>query len=133
MLDLATTIDSDSQPDTPARPEWRQQLVDAESGFRLGLRADSTFFVDFFVASGIVMAACILGISWMAWALLLLTGGVTVCIQLMRLGVRALVRLLDLPREDRESLLSLTTAVVLTMNTIAIVTTALVFAAHLTV
>ncbi|MCA8997339.1 MAG: diacylglycerol kinase [Planctomycetaceae bacterium] len=58
------------------RPAWRQRLVDAETGFRVGIRADSTLFVFFFVAVIAVLFAAVLQLSAMEWAVLILALGV---------------------------------------------------------
>jgi diacylglycerol kinase (ATP) len=54
------------------RSAWRQRLIEAESGIRLGLRVDGTLFVHLFVMSGILAAGAVLGLGTLQWALLVL-------------------------------------------------------------
>lgn len=56
----------------PKRALWRQRLVDAETGFKLFLRADSALFVHLFVGAAVVIAALLLGLSQTDWLLLVL-------------------------------------------------------------
>lgn len=71
-----TTFPSDVR-DAPAtekrRAAWRQKLVDVERGVTAGVRRDSTFFVHFFIASVIVAAAFVLGLTLIQWTILVLT------------------------------------------------------------
>lgn len=61
---------------TARRPAWRQRLVDAETGFRVGIRNDCTLFVFFFFALIAVVFAAVLGLAALEWAILLLALGV---------------------------------------------------------
>ena len=62
----------EESPATPRRAPWRQRLVDAERGITLGVRSDSTFFFHFFLATIILLAALVLGIGAVEWAIVLL-------------------------------------------------------------
>lgn len=66
----------------PRRAPWRQRLVDAETGFRVGMRADSTLFVFFFFAASIFLAALILGLTTLEWAILVLGMGMAFAAEL---------------------------------------------------
>ncbi|SFI54054.1 diacylglycerol kinase [Planctomicrobium piriforme] len=57
------------------RPAWRQRLVDAESGLREGIRADSTLFAFFFCAGVVVLTSIVLGLERWEWAILVLSLG----------------------------------------------------------
>lgn len=129
MLSSASQVEREQPSGSAQRPEWRRELVEAESGLRLGLRADSTFFVDFFAASIIVMTAFILGVSWNGWALLVLAGGAVLATQLLRLGFRALVVQLDLCDKGRTQVLQLATAAVTTIQVAAFTSALIVLAA----
>ncbi len=129
MLSSASQVEREQSSGSAQRPEWRHELVEAESGLRLGMRADSTFFVDFFAASIIVMTAFILGVSWYGWALLILAGGAVLTTQLLRLGFRALVVQLNLCEKGRSQVLQLATAAVTTIHVAAFAAALLVFAA----
>src|SRR5262245_12597720 len=54
------------------RAPWRQRLVEAERGVALGLRADSTFFIHFFVSTVVIGAALVLGFSYIEWTVTVL-------------------------------------------------------------
>jgi len=54
------------------RSHWRQRLIEAESGLRIGLRTDSTLFVHLFIVSGILAAGLVLQLGLVQWALLVL-------------------------------------------------------------
>lgn len=85
---LSTSGDSD--PDTPPRQDaysplradeptefrsarrraiWHQRLIDAEGGYRVGLRADSTLFVHLFAASLIVTTGILIEFQFLEWML----------------------------------------------------------------
>lgn len=53
----------------PRRCAWRQRLVDAECGLRLSLRMDGTMFAHLFVASGVLAAGFVLGLSARQWSI----------------------------------------------------------------
>lgn len=75
---MSTHLKPFSPPEESAsrrRAAWRQRLVDAERGITLGLRADSTFSIHFFVATVVLGAAFVLGFTYLEWtaAILALT------------------------------------------------------------
>jgi len=53
----------------PRRCAWRQRLVDAECGLRLSLRMDGTMFAHLFVASCVLAAGFVLGLSARQWSI----------------------------------------------------------------
>lgn len=57
----------------PRRSSWRQRLIDAESGMRLGIRMDGTLFVHLFVGCGILATASVLGLGAVDWAIVVLS------------------------------------------------------------
>ena len=71
-----------SSQDPPRRAAWRQRLVDAESGFRVGMRTDSTLFVFFFFTAAIVLTGMMLGLGPLEWAVLVLSLGMALAAEL---------------------------------------------------
>jgi len=65
------------------RPAWRQRLVEAEGGFRAGIRADSTLFAFFFCAAGVILASLVSGLSRVEWAVLILSLGFALSAELL--------------------------------------------------
>jgi diacylglycerol kinase len=57
----------DSFDEHRRRPQWRQDLVEAERGLVRGVRSNSAFFVHFFGICIVIAAALVLGIGWMQW------------------------------------------------------------------
>ena len=55
------------------RPAWRARLVDAERGFKIGLRTDSTLIVHLSIGVVILSTAVVLGISLIEWTILILS------------------------------------------------------------
>jgi diacylglycerol kinase len=70
------------------RPAWRQRLVDAESGLRVGLRADSTLYAFMFCAATVVLASLVLGLDRWEWVLMVFVLGYSfsaeLCNQLLK-------------------------------------------------
>lgn len=66
----------------PRRAAWRQRLVDAETGLRAGIRADSTLFVFFFCSATITLTALVVGLSGLEWAVLVLSLGMALSAEL---------------------------------------------------
>lgn len=67
----------------PRRPPWRQRLVDAETGLRFGIRADSTLFVFFFCSTTVLLASLVVGLNHLEWAVLLLALGFALSAELL--------------------------------------------------
>jgi diacylglycerol kinase len=61
----------------PRRAEWRQRLVDAETGLRFGIRTDSTLFVHLFCTIIIVLTALVVGLSAVEWSVVVLALGMS--------------------------------------------------------
>ena len=64
------------------RPQWRQPLVEVESGLRQGLRCDGSFYGLFFAASVVIASALVLGFPILEWALLILSLSVVLSAQM---------------------------------------------------
>ena len=52
------------------RALWHQRLVEAEGGYRLGLRANSTLYVHLFAASILTVSGGVLGLPLLDWLLI---------------------------------------------------------------
>ncbi len=65
------------------RSPWRQRLVDAETGFRVGIRSESTLFVYFFMGCVIIGSATVIGLSSIEWAILMLALGTALATELI--------------------------------------------------
>jgi diacylglycerol kinase len=61
-------------PDDPTNPErsCASKFRDAFRGLKAGVRGQSTFFVHFFVAAAVIVAAAVLRVDLHEWCLLLL-------------------------------------------------------------
>lgn len=72
------------------RPAWRQRLIDAERGFSLSFRADSTLFVHAFLVCIIVAAGSVLQISLIEWTMIILALSLVVAAEMFNLVLRTL-------------------------------------------
>lgn len=55
---------------TRRRAWWHQRLIEAEGGYRLGLRANSILYVHLFAASILTVSGGVLGLSLLDWLLI---------------------------------------------------------------
>lgn len=103
------------------RSPWRQRLVDAETGFRLGLRTDSILFVYVLISCMVIAAGLVLGISKLEWALLILALGLTLSVELFhQLLIFIVQEFRHHLRKDLTAMMRLGTAAVVTTNVTAI-------------
>jgi len=109
----------------PRRPAWRQRLVDAEGGLRLGMRTDSTLFAFSFCAIGMVLASLVLGLSRVEWAILLLGLGFALSAELLNQVLKQLAE--NSTRRVQEALCVGTTAVLAAHLTVAVVSALLLW------
>jgi diacylglycerol kinase len=72
------------------RSPWRERLMEAESGIRLGIRADSTFFVHLFVGCAILAAAFVLGLNVVQWAIIVLAMTLVLTVEMFNQVLRVL-------------------------------------------
>lgn len=110
------------------RSPWRQQLVDAETGFRLGLRTDSTLFARLFLTIIIVIAAAVIGFSVVEWGVVLLALGMGLSAELFRQLLRQIVE--EFPRNSSRAVrqcLQIGTAAALTANVTALLVIGVLF------
>ncbi|REJ92433.1 MAG: hypothetical protein DWQ34_08265 [Planctomycetota bacterium] len=110
------------------RSAWRERLVEAEGGLRLGIRADGTLFVHLFIVCGIVAAGLVLGLNVTQWAITILAITVVLSAEIFNQMLRVLCGQFGrhLPSELRDTAKIGTTAVV-TASIGAVVALTLVF------
>jgi hypothetical protein len=114
--------------DRPHRPAWRQRLVDAEFGLRIGIRADSTLFVFFFVSATVIALGLVLGLSSLEWALVILSLGFALTVELLHQMLRQLAQIMGSPFE---TIFPLGTTAVVVSNLAAAIVAAVLFWQHL--
>jgi diacylglycerol kinase len=84
------------------RSPWRRRLVEAERGLTEGFRSDSTLFGHFFIATVVMAAALVFGISLWEWGLLILSFAMVFSTEMFHLAMRAVLR--NLNQELNETL-----------------------------
>lgn len=116
----------------PGRAPWRQRLVDAETGFRVGLRTDATLFMYLFVGSGVVFSGFVLGLGKIEWVLLVLSLGMVLTGELFHQLLSLIVKeFRHHIRKDISQLLRLGTAAVVSTNVTAFIVLAILFGSRL--
>jgi diacylglycerol kinase (ATP) len=121
----------------PRRALWRQRLVDAETGFKLFLRADSALFVHLFVGAAVVIAGLLLDLTRTDWLLLVLgmTGVLTA--ELFQCALQRLADALGAkdpakpPNADVQRVLRIANAGVMTALAGAVLCVAVLFGSRL--
>jgi diacylglycerol kinase len=115
----------------PRRP-WRRKFGDAFRGLKFGIRGQSSFFVHFFFAALVVVAAIVLRCSLEQWCLLVLCIGVVLTAELFNSAVETLFRGLDEPTKQRVwPCLDIAAAAVLIASLAAVAVGALIFLSQL--
>ncbi len=114
------------------RPEWRQRLIDVESGIKFGIRLDSTFFIHFFAGSAVIAAATLLGLSATHWAILILSMTSVLCAQMFNQVLKSIWSILGkhLPAESQSTFKAGTAAVGVSIIG-SIITIAIIFGSAL--
>ena len=112
----------------PHRAPWRQRLIDMETGLRIGLRADSTLFVDLFVGSAVIITGAILGLSVLQWAIITLALGTALSAEIFHQLLKQLTTLMDhhLPRQI-EQIMQLGSAALMVSNVTSLLVVLIVF------
>jgi diacylglycerol kinase len=77
------------------RRKWRDKFGDALRGLKLGVRGHSSFFVHFFFAALVLLAAIVLQCGLIEWCLLLLCIGMVLTAELFNSAIETLFRGLD--------------------------------------
>lgn len=96
-------------PETHRSP-WRQKLVDAERGFTLGFRSDSTLFVQLFGHSLVLLTGLVIGLLEWQWIVLVLAITVVVVAELFNQAIRLLSRMTTEAEEQLTAIHALSTA-----------------------
>lgn len=129
---MLTPSSHEMQITKSSRAPWRQRLVDAETGFRLGLRTDSILFVYVLVSSMTVATGLVLGIERIEWAILVLTLGLTLSVELFHQLLKFIVNdFRDHLRKDLSLMMRLGTAAVVTTNVTAMIIIAILLGSRL--
>jgi diacylglycerol kinase len=93
-----TPVDNADRP--RQRRPWRQKFQAAFRGLKLGIRGHSSFFVHFFFAALVVIAAAVLVRDRLEWCLLLGCIGLVLTAELFNSTIETLFR--GLPAETKE-------------------------------
>ena len=116
----------------PARAPWRQRLVDAETGFRIGFRTDSTLFMYLFVGSGVLFAGFVFNLQMIEWVILILALGWVLTVELFhQLLILIVKEFRHHLRKDVGRMMRLGTAAVVTTNVTAFVVLSIIFGSRL--
>jgi len=60
------------EPERPPERSWIDKFRDAFRGAKLGVRGQSSFFVHFFFAAAVIVAAIVLEVDYLEWCVLVL-------------------------------------------------------------
>lgn len=126
-MEQTTTLEADPQRDAVRRAPWRQRLVDAESGLRVGMRADSTLFVFFFCAAILLLMALVLGLDRLEWAVLICVLGMGLAAELLHQVIKQVQLWCEREIPELESTLRLGTAGVMCAHLTAAAVSLLLF------
>lgn len=98
-----TSLDSSLHPvaGIVRRRGWHAKFEDAFRGLKRGIRGHSSFFVHFFFAALVVVAAFVLRCTPAEWCALLLCVGLVLTAELINSAMETLVRGLDEDIRDR--------------------------------
>ncbi len=106
--------------------------MDAETGFRLGLRTDSTLFVYVLMGSMTLVSGVVFGIGKFEWVALVLTFGLTLSVELFHQLLKFLVHeFRHHLRKDVNQMLRLGTAACLTTHITAATVVAIIFGSRI--
>ena len=83
------------------RHSWRKKFAVAFRGIKIGVRGHSSFFVHFFVAAGVLLAAIVFGCNLLEWCLLLGCIGLVLTAELFNSAIETLFRGLDEDTRER--------------------------------
>ena len=133
LTDLAPIETSDQPPRAAKKPRsWRSKFREAFRGLKLGIRGQSSFFVHFFFAALVILAATVLGCSLVEWCLLVGCIGFVLVAELFNSAVETLFRGLDLETRERAwPALDIAAGAVLLSSLVAGIVGALVFVSRL--
>lgn len=102
-----------NEPHSPDRT-WSQKFSDAFRGTKRGIRGQSSFFIHFFVAASVVMAALALGATLTEWCLLTLCIAGVLTAEMFNSALESLAKAVtDQPHVDVGNALDIGSAAVL--------------------
>lgn len=82
-------------PQSRRRALWHQRLIEAEGGYRLGLRANSILYVHLFAASILTVSGGVLGLSFRDWLLIGLCVAAVIAAELFNAAFQTLATHLE--------------------------------------
>jgi diacylglycerol kinase len=129
MATAPSTADSAACPVASlVRRNWQAKFDDAFRGLKRGIRGHSSFFVHFFFAALVGVAAFVLRCTALEWSVLLLCIGMVLTAELFNSTVETLVRGLDKDMRDRiHPCLDIAAGAVLLASVVAAVVGLIVF------
>jgi diacylglycerol kinase len=103
MAALTSSMDQSAQHGAglTQRRGWYTKFEDAFRGLKRGIRGHSSFFVHFFFAALVTVAAFVLRCTPAEWCVLLLCIGMVLTAELVNSAIETLVRGLDKEIRDR--------------------------------
>jgi len=111
---------------------WVRKFADAFRGLALGVRGQSSFFVHFFVAAAVVLAAAVLRVDHVEWCLLLMCIAGVLTAEMFNSALERLARAItDELHPDVGAALDIGSAAVLVASIGAAVVGVIVFAGRL--
>jgi diacylglycerol kinase len=126
----ANAIEAAEMP--KSRRRWRDKFRDALRGMRRGIRGHSSFFVHFFAAAIVILAAGALRCSLFEWCLLIGCIGAVLTAELFNSAIEMLVRSLDTEARDRaKGCLDIAAGAVLAASIFAAVIGGIIFGTRL--
>jgi diacylglycerol kinase len=122
----------DDNPHSPER-SWSEKFRDAFRGVKLGVRGQSSFFVHFFFAVAVIVAAIVLGVSdYREWCLLILCIAGVLAAEMFNSAMELLARCIsDQPDARLGRALDIGSAAVLIASVGAAVVGLIIFGRHL--
>ena len=103
MAAIPSSMDQTAQQNANITPRrgWYAKFEAAFRGLKRGIRGHSSFFVHFFFAALVGVAAIVLGCTPAEWCVLLLCIGMVLTAELFNSAIETLVRGLDKDIRDR--------------------------------
>jgi diacylglycerol kinase len=94
----ASQLGPDSSASPPRRRSWIKKFDDAFRGLKLGIRGHSSFFVHFFMASVVIIAAITLRVGLVQWCILLGCITAVIATELVNSAIEILCRVLQVEK-----------------------------------
>ena len=129
---MLSTSSNEIQIEKQTRSAWRQRLVDAETGFRIGLRTDSILFLYLFIGAIVFASGFVFGLAKTEWLILILTLGLTLSVELFHQLLTFIVNEFSHHlSKDMDQMMRLGTAAVVTANLSAVTVIVILFGSRL--